>query len=67
MVEIRPTKFDKLRIPTLSKAQEVVQSCIVTLRGWDYLISSLRWCPGHQLGLEILQVLVRRVPFDPPD
>lgn len=36
MVEIRPTKFDKLRIPTLSKAQEVVQSCIVTLRGWDY-------------------------------
>ena len=36
MVEIRPTKFDKLRIPTLSKAQEIIQSCIVTLRGWDY-------------------------------
>jgi len=35
-VEIRPTKFDKLRIPTLSKTQEVIQSCVVTLRGWDY-------------------------------
>lgn len=35
-VEIRPTKFEKLRIPTLSKAQEVVKSCIVTLSGWDY-------------------------------
>ncbi len=35
-VEIRPTKFEKLRIDTLSKTQELVKSCVVTMRGWDY-------------------------------
>jgi len=35
-VEIRPTKFEKLRIPTLGEVQELVRSCIVSLRGWDY-------------------------------
>jgi hypothetical protein len=35
-VEIRPTKFDKLRVPTLGGVQKLVQSCIVSLRGWDY-------------------------------
>ena len=47
-VEIRPTKFDKLRIPTLSKAQEVIQSCIVTLRGWDYP----HWNPNNVQNME---------------
>lgn len=35
-VEIRPTIFNKLRVPTLGEAQKLVQSCIVSLRGWDY-------------------------------
>jgi len=35
-VEIRPTIFEKLLIPTFSKAQEIVQSCTVLWRGWDY-------------------------------
>jgi hypothetical protein len=35
-VEIRPTVFEKLRIPTFSRVQEVVQSCKVRWRGWDY-------------------------------
>jgi hypothetical protein len=35
-VEIRPTKFEKLRIPTLGEVQKIVQSCVVSLRGWDY-------------------------------
>lgn len=35
-VEIRPTVFEKLRIPTFSRVQEVVQSCKVYWRGWDY-------------------------------
>lgn len=48
MVEIRPTRFDKLRIPTFSKAQEIVQSCIVTLRGWDYP----HWNPNNVQNME---------------
>ena len=35
-VEIRPTIFDERRIPTFSKARELVQSCRVQWRGWDY-------------------------------
>ena len=35
-VEIRPTVFEKLRIATFSEAQELVQSCNVRWRGWDY-------------------------------
>jgi hypothetical protein len=35
-VEIRPTAFNKLRVPTLGEAQKLVQSCIVSFRGWDY-------------------------------
>ena len=35
-IEIRPTKFENLRIRTLSKAQEIINSCVVSLRGWDY-------------------------------
>lgn len=35
-VEIRPTSFEKLRIRTFSQARELVQSCIVLWRGWDY-------------------------------
>jgi len=35
-VEIRPTIFEKLRIPTFSKVRELIQSCTVLLRGWDY-------------------------------
>lgn len=35
-VEIRPTVFEKLRIPTFSMARELVQSCSVRWRGWDY-------------------------------
>lgn len=35
-VEIRPTVFDRFRIPTFSKVQELVQSCTVHWRGWDY-------------------------------
>lgn len=35
-IEIRPTKFEKLRIQTLGEAQKLVQSCVVSLRGWDY-------------------------------
>jgi len=35
-VEIRPTVFEKLRVPTLSQVQELVQSCVVLWRGWDY-------------------------------
>jgi len=35
-VEIRPTIFEKLRIPTFSQAQELAQSCVVLWRGWDY-------------------------------
>ena len=35
-VEIRPTKFEKLRIPTLSQARKIVESCAVLWRGWDY-------------------------------
>lgn len=35
-VEIHPTIFNKLRVPTLGEAQKLVQSCIVSLRGWDY-------------------------------
>ena len=35
-VEIRPTIFEKLRIQTFSQAQELVQSCVVLWRGWDY-------------------------------
>ncbi|MFC1916642.1 hypothetical protein ACFLX1_00705 [Chloroflexota bacterium] len=35
-VEIRPTKFEKYRIPTFGEVQQLVQSCIVYWRGWDY-------------------------------
>jgi len=35
-VEIRPTMFEKLRIPTFSEARELVQSCKVQWGGWDY-------------------------------
>lgn len=35
-VEIRPTIFNKLHVPTLGEAQKIVKSCIVSLRGWDY-------------------------------
>ena len=35
-IEIRPTKFEKLRIQTLGEAQKLVQSCVVSLSGWDY-------------------------------
>lgn len=35
-IEIRPTKFEKLRVPTLGETQKLVKSCIVSLRGWDY-------------------------------
>lgn len=35
-VEIRPTKFEKLRIPTFGEVQQLVRSCIVSWRGWDY-------------------------------
>ena len=35
-VEIRPTKFENRRIPTFGEVQQLVQSCIVYWRGWDY-------------------------------
>jgi len=35
-VEMRPTKFDRLRISTLGEVQKLIKSCIVSLRGWDY-------------------------------
>jgi len=35
-VEIRPTIFERLRVPALGEVQKLVQSCIVSLRGWDY-------------------------------
>ncbi|MBA7587009.1 hypothetical protein ES708_29019 [subsurface metagenome] len=35
-VAIRPTTFNKLHVPTLGEVQKLVQSCIVSLRGWDY-------------------------------
>lgn len=35
-VLIRPTSFEKLRIPTLGEVRQLVQSCIVYWRGWDY-------------------------------
>ena len=35
-VLIRPTSFEKLRIPTFSKLQELIQVCNVHWGGWDY-------------------------------
>ena len=35
-VVVRPTKFEKLRIPSFSEVRKLVQSCTVSLRGWDY-------------------------------
>ncbi len=35
-VNIRPTKFDRLRIESLSQCWELVESNKVFLRGWDY-------------------------------
>ena len=35
-VEIRPTVFDKRRIPTFSEVGKLVQSCKVQWAGWDY-------------------------------
>ena len=35
-VNIRPTKFDKSRIDSLESCWELVNSCKISLRGWDY-------------------------------
>lgn len=35
-VNIRPTKFEKLRIDHRERCWEIVESCSVYLRGWDY-------------------------------
>jgi len=35
-VVICPTSFERLRIPTFSKLQELAQACNVHWRGWDY-------------------------------
>ncbi|MFC2026841.1 hypothetical protein ACFLUX_02580 [Chloroflexota bacterium] len=35
-VEIHPTTFEKLLIPTFSEVRELIQSSIVRWRGWDY-------------------------------
>src|SRR3990172_48041 len=35
-VIIRPTVFELRRVATLSEVRELVRSCIVSLRGWDY-------------------------------
>jgi len=35
-VEIRPTIFDKQRVPNFSEVRELIQSCTVLWRGWDY-------------------------------
>jgi hypothetical protein len=41
-VNIRPTKFEKSRIDTLSHCWELVESCRVYLRGWDYPAVSVK-------------------------
>ena len=35
-IVIRPTIFDKERIPTLTKCREIIDDAVVRLRGWDY-------------------------------
>jgi hypothetical protein len=35
-VNIRPTKFESERIPSLAKCRDILQTSIVQLRGWDY-------------------------------
>jgi hypothetical protein len=35
-INIRPTRFEKERIPSLSKCREMIEACAVTLRGTDY-------------------------------
>jgi len=35
-VNIRPTRFEQARIPTLAKCREIVRNSVVQLRGWDY-------------------------------
>lgn len=35
-VIIRPTKFEKVRINTLEECKEIIHTCSVSLRGWNY-------------------------------
>lgn len=35
-VNIHPTRFERSRIPTLTKCREILRNSVVQLRGWDY-------------------------------
>jgi hypothetical protein len=35
-IKIRPTEYDEKRIKTIEECINIIKTCVVTLRGWDY-------------------------------